>query len=108
MTNHHTALEHGAIHHVAFVDIDEIEDYLFDIGESTIEQINEDLYFILVEKTGESATKVKSVMKGEGIHAYFKIYWWFVKTAGICNPRTFKEDNATGAHCQRRKYAGNN
>ena len=33
--------------------------------------------------TGESAVKVKSVEASEGLYAYFKIYWWFVRTSGI-------------------------
>ena len=46
--------------------------------------MNNDLYYVLVEKsTGESALKVKSVADGEGLQAYFSIYWWFVKTSGI-------------------------
>ena len=46
--------------------------------------LNEDLYYILVEKTeGESAIKVKSVDTGSGLMAYHRIYWWFVKTSGI-------------------------
>ena len=37
-----------------------------------------------MEKTsGESGLKVKSVDIDEGLHAYFKIYWWFVRTSGI-------------------------
>ncbi len=85
-------------------DIEEIPEDVFELPDSTIEQINEDLYFVLVEKTtGESAAKVKSVMEGEGIHAYFKIFWWFVKTSGVAvqdlsrkfmHPKpTTKEDN---------------
>ena len=46
--------------------------------------LNEDLYYVLVEKTtGEAAIKVKAVDEGQGLLAYFKIYWWFVKTSGI-------------------------
>ena len=49
-----------------------------------VNDLEQDLYYVLVEKTsGESAIKVKSVEEGKGIHAYFKIYWWFVKTSGI-------------------------
>ena len=39
---------------------------------------------MLVDKTdGDQGAKVKSVEVGDGVHAYFKIYWWFVKTSGI-------------------------
>ncbi len=49
-----------------------------------VEKLNQYLHFILIEKTtGEAAAKIKSVEEGEGLHAYFKVYWWFVKTAGI-------------------------
>ena len=49
-----------------------------------MDKLNADLYYILVEKTtGESINKVKSVKEGCGLLAYFKIYWWFVKTSGI-------------------------
>ena len=49
-----------------------------------VNQINNDLYYVLVEKTtGEAASKVKSVDEGMGFWAYFAIYWWFVKTSGV-------------------------
>ena len=49
-----------------------------------IEELNQDLYYVLVEKTtGEAAVKVKAAIEGRGFNAYFSIYWWFVKTSGI-------------------------
>ena len=51
---------------------------------ATLDDFNKDLYYILMEKTtGESGLKVKSVDIDKGLHAYFKIYWWFVRTSGI-------------------------
>ncbi len=39
---------------------------------------------MLIEKTtGEAASRVKTVEEGQGLHAYFQVYWWFVKTDGI-------------------------
>ena len=47
-------------------------------------QFNEDMYYVLVEKTsGEAGAKVKSAEAGQGMMAYHRIYWWFVKTSGI-------------------------
>ncbi len=47
-------------------------------------KLSEDLFYILVEKTsGEAAAKVKAVEPGEGLLAYHRMYWWFVKTSGV-------------------------
>ena len=46
-------------------------------------QINDSLYYILMDKTeGQAAVKVKSVSRGEGLNAYYKIFGWYVKTSG--------------------------
>ena len=51
---------------------------------ASYKMVDEDLYYILVDKTeGEAAGKVKTVEAGQGILAYHKIYWWYVKTSGI-------------------------
>ena len=53
------------------------------INQKEVDEVNTDLYYVLVEKTsGESSLKVKAVEEGEGFMAYFAIYWWFVKTSG--------------------------
>ena len=64
---------------------EEIPDRIeYNSDDAKIKTFNNDLYYVLVEKsTGESALKVKSVAEGEGLQAYFSIYWWFVKTSGI-------------------------
>ena len=42
-----------------------------------IEQLKQDLYYVLVEKTtGEAAVKVKAASEGRGFNAYFSIYLW--------------------------------
>ena len=48
-----------------------------------IEKFNDDMHYVLVEKTaGEAANKVKGVEPGNGLLAYYRIYWWFTKTSG--------------------------
>ena len=45
---------------------------------------NEDLYYVLVEKTeGEAALRVNSSEPGEGLDAYQKVYLWFAGTTGL-------------------------
>ena len=40
-----------------------------------VAQFNEDIYYVLVEKTsGEAVAKVKSVEPGQGMLAYYRIY----------------------------------
>ena len=47
-------------------------------------QAEEDLYYVLVEKTeGEAALRVQSGTPGEGLQAYMKVYLWFAGAAGL-------------------------
>ena len=47
-------------------------------------KFNEDLYYILNEKTeGNAATRVKSVELGQGFEAYQTVYLWFSSTCGM-------------------------
>ena len=46
--------------------------------------IEEDLYFILTEKTsGECHEKVLSCDPGAGLEAYMKMYLWYSSTSGL-------------------------
>ena len=45
---------------------------------------NEDLYYVLVEKTeGEAALRVSSSEPGDGLESYQKVYLWFAGTTGL-------------------------
>ena len=49
-----------------------------------IDQANEDIFYVLVEKTeGEAALRVNSSEPGEGLEAYQKVYLWFAGTTGL-------------------------
>ena len=62
-------------------DLDNIEG-AGDIGKKT--DANEDLYYVLVEKTeGEAALRVNSGEPGEGIQAYMRVYLWFAGITGL-------------------------
>ena len=53
-----------------------------DIGNQA--NANEDLYYVLVEKTeGEAALRVNSGEPGEGVQAYMRLYLWFAGTTGL-------------------------
>ena len=48
------------------------------------EQINEELYHVLVEKSeGETALRVNSGEPGSGLEAYQRIYLWFAGMTGL-------------------------
>ena len=50
----------------------------------TWEQLEEMLYFILMDKTeGEAFQKVRAIHAGRGIEAYQKIYKWYSATTGM-------------------------
>lgn len=52
---------------------------------------NEDLEFILIDKTeGESAAKVRK-RRGEGLVAYYLLHRWFVKTTGLALQEEMKK-----------------
>ena len=50
----------------------------------SMEKAEENLYFVLVEKTeGDAALRVHSGEPGEGFSAYMRIYLWFAGTTGL-------------------------
>ena len=50
----------------------------------TFDKFNEDLYYILTEKTeGDAAARVRSVEPGQGFEAYQRVYIWFSSTCGM-------------------------
>ena len=49
-----------------------------------IPRLNEDLYFILVDKCeGEAASRVMPALMGHGIEAYQHVYLWFAGQSGM-------------------------
>ena len=49
-----------------------------------IPRLNEDLYFILVDKCeGEAASRVMSALRGNGLEAYQHVYLWFAGQSGM-------------------------
>ena len=65
-------------------------------------KLNEDLYFILVDKCeGEAASRVMSALRGNGLEAFQHVYLWFAGQSGmalskrmqwIMNPPVPKDD----------------
>ena len=50
----------------------------------TFDKFNEDLYYILTEKTeGDAAARVRAVEPGQGFEAYQRVYIWFSSTCGM-------------------------
>ena len=74
---------------------------------TTYEQFNEDMYYILMEKTvGDAKSRVNAVEPGNGLEALCKIYSWYASTSGLAigarmdmimrpNPVTKPEELAT-------------
>ena len=49
-----------------------------------IQRLNEDLYYILVDKCeGEAANRIMSALRGHGVEAYQYIYLWFAGQSGM-------------------------
>ena len=49
-----------------------------------IQRLNEDLYYILVDKCeGEAASRIMSALRGHGVEAYQYIYMWFAGQSGM-------------------------
>merc|ERR1712015_174794 len=47
-------------------------------------EVDEALYYVLVEKTeGDAALRVQSGKQGQGINAYMRVYLWFSGTTGL-------------------------
>ena len=45
---------------------------------------NEELYYLMVEKTeGDAALRVSSGQPGQGLQAYMRVYLWFAGTTGL-------------------------
>ena len=76
----------------------ELNNYPIDIN-----KLNDDVYFILVDKCeGEAATRVMNAPRGRGIEAYQNIYLWFAGQSGmaltkrmqwVMSPPIPKDDN---------------
>ena len=48
-----------------------------------VPEVNENLYYVLVEKTqGEALNRVRSGIQGQGVRAYMRVYLWFSCTTG--------------------------
>ena len=48
------------------------------------DRCNEELYYLMVEKTeGDAALRVNSGDQGEGLQAYMRVYLWFAGTTGL-------------------------
>ena len=46
--------------------------------------VDENLYYVLVEKTdGDAALRVQSGKQGQGVNAYMRLYLWFSGTTGL-------------------------
>ena len=59
------------------------KDCFVNVPDLTVDKFQADMHYVLVEKTsGEAANKVKAVDAGQGLMAYYRIYWWFTKTSG--------------------------
>ena len=55
-----------------------------DEGELQEDQLSEDLYYVLVDKSeGEAALRVNSAPAGDGITANQKLYLWFAGTSEL-------------------------
>ena len=49
-----------------------------------IKRVQEELYSILLDKIGgEALGKVENVIEGEGLLAYWRVYWWCTDTTPI-------------------------
>ena len=47
-------------------------------------EANEELYYVMVEKTeGDAALRVNSGEPGNGLAAYMRVYLWFSGTTGL-------------------------
>ena len=68
---------------------DEVETLVY-ISRMEREKVEENLYFILVEKTkrgSEAAQRVATVELGQGILAFMKVYAWYAGTTGLALKR---------------------
>ena len=51
---------------------------------NNLEQLSEELYYVLVEKTeGDAGLRVNSGETGDGLQAYMRLYLWFAGTTGL-------------------------
>ena len=63
--------------------------YKFSAGDKfdptmSFDKFNEDLYYILTEKTKSyAAARVRAVEPGHGFEAYQRVYIWFSSTCGM-------------------------
>ena len=69
----------------AEAELDQIKsDMMWSDEESRFEQLEEDLYYILIDKTtGQGLEKVQATTPGHGITAFMKLFVWLGCCSGL-------------------------